>query len=185
MASTVDVSGSVRFDLPSGTVRLADDEKGLVVPVTVLSALVKSAPADARAQVARDLGAHLGRGVARRAGSGRALLEGTIEDAVTLLAAELAVAGLGTCALERWGKAMVVHVGDSPLAGAADFLGHVVEGALSTATGRALACTKLGEDGGVRVLVSSEGTASRVRKWLDDGVSQGDALVRLQSGGGS
>jgi len=183
MASTVDVSGSVRFDLPSGTVRLADDEKGLLVPAAVLSALVASAPADARARIGRDLGAHLGRGVARRAGSARSLLEGGIEDALSLLAAELAVAGLGSCHLERWGKAMVVCVADSPLAGAAEFLAHVVEGALATATGRPLACTRLAEDGVVRLLVSSEGTASRVRQWLSQGTSYGEALVRIQGGG--
>jgi len=184
MASTVDVSGSVRFDLPSGTVRLADDEQGLVVPVAVLSALVKAVPADARAQVGRDLGAHLGRGMVRRAGSGRALLDGGAEEAVTLLAAELAVAGLGTCNLERWGKALVFHVDDSPLAGAGDFLAHVVEGALAAATTRSLACTMLGGDRGVRVLVSSEGAAARVRAWLEQGTSYGDALLRLQTGGG-
>jgi hypothetical protein len=193
MASTVDVSGAVRFDLPSGTVRLADDEKGILVPVAVLAALVKSAPADAGAQVGRDLGAHLGRGMARRAGSGKALLDGGAEAAVTLLAAELAVAGLGTCNLERWGKALVVHLDASPLADAPDFLAHVIEGALSAASGRSLACTKLvsspqagasGGDGGVRVLVSSEGAASRVRGWLGQGVSYGEALVRLQTGGG-
>lgn len=183
MASTVDVSGSVRFDLPSGTVRLADDEAALVLPVAVLSQLVHAAPAAAREDVGRALGAHLGRGIVRRAGGGRALLEGTAEQAVTWLAAELAVAGLGTCALERWGKALVVQVDDSPLAGAPEFLACVVEGALAAATGRALSCAKLGGEGRVRVLVSSAGAAARVRGWLEQGTNEGEALARLQSGG--
>jgi hypothetical protein len=185
MASTVDVSGSVRFDLRSGTVQLADDEKGVVVPAAALAALVKSAPFDARAQVGRDLGAHLGRGVVRRAGGGKSLLEADLDGVATLLAAELAVAGLGTCNLERWGRALVVHIADSPLASSPDFVAHLVEGALSAATGRALACVKLSDDGGVRVLVASEGTASRVKDWLEHGTSYADALVRLQSKGGS
>ena len=182
MASTVDVSGSVRFDLQSGTVHLGDDAKGVVVPAAALAALVKSAPADARAQVGRDLGAHLGRGVVRRAGGGKSLLDADLEHVATLLAAELAVAGLGTCTLERWGRALVVHVADSPV-GAPDFVAHMIEGALSAATGRALAGAKLGDDGGVRVLVASEATAARVRGWIEGGTSYADALVRLQGGG--
>jgi hypothetical protein len=185
MAKSVDVSGSVRFDLQSGTLQLGDDQKGVVVPVAALLALVKSAPADARAQVGRDFGAHVGRGVAKRAGGGRALLDGGIEEAASLLAAELAVAGLGSCNLERWGRALVVHVEDSPLAASPDFLADVVEGALSAATGRSLACTKLGDEGGLRLLVSNEGAASRVRGWLEQGTSTGDALLRLQRGGGA
>ena len=185
MASTVDVSGSGRFDLQSGTVQLGDDAKGVVVPAAVLAALAAAAPGDARAQVGRDLGAHLGRGVVRRAGGGRALLDADLEQVASLLAAELAVAGLGTCNLERWGRALVVHVADSPLAGASDFLAHVIEGALAAATARPLGCAKLSDEGGVRVLVASEATATRVRDWIRSGTTYADALGKLQTGGGS
>src|SRR4249919_1740461 len=123
MASSVDLSGAVRFDLQSGTVRLFDDEKGVVVPASVLAALVKSAPSDVRAQVARDLGAHLGRAIGKRG----SILEAGLEEAATSLAAQLAVAGLGTCNLERWGKALVVHVTDSPIDDAS-FVASVIEG---------------------------------------------------------
>ena len=179
MANPVDLSGSVRFDLQSGTVRLFDDEKGLVVPASVLAALVKAAPADARARVARDLGAYLGRSLAKR---GVSILEASLEDAATALAAQLALAGLGTCNLERWGKALIVHVMDSPVDDAT-FMSHVIEGALSAATARALYCTVLTGDGGIRVLVASERGVLRVRGWIEQGTSWSDALVRLQSGG--
>jgi hypothetical protein len=184
MASSVDLSGSVRFDLQSGTVRLGDDEKGLVVPVSVLSSLLANATPDARGKAGRDLGAHIGRGVARRAGSGHALLSADLEHAATLLAAELAVTGLGACNLERWGRALVVHVVDSPI-DHADFVASVVEGALTAATARPLSTALLSDAGGVRVLVASERGALRVRGWMEQGTSWSDALVRLQAGGGS
>ncbi|HEX4514267.1 MAG TPA: hypothetical protein VH054_12045 [Polyangiaceae bacterium] len=178
MANPVDLSGSVRFDLHSGTVRLFDDEKGVVVPASVLAALVKSAPADARAQVARDFGAHLGRGAAKRG----SILEAGLEEAATALAAQLALAGLGTCNLERWGRALVVHVTESPIEDAS-FVANVIEGALSAAAARSVSCTVLTGDNGIRVLVASERGTLRVRGWIEQGTSWSDALVRLQSGG--
>jgi len=184
MASSVDLSGAVRFDLQSGTVRIGDDEKGLVVPASVLGALLSSASLDVRSKVGRDFGAHIGRSVARRAGSGRSLLEADLERATTLLAAELAVAGLGTCNLERWGRALVVHVTDSPI-DSPDFVASLIEGALSAATARALSTALLSDAGGVRVLVASERGALRVRGWIEQGTTWSDALVRLQAGGGS
>ena len=178
MANPVDLSGSVRFDLQSGTVRLFDDEKGVVVPASVLAALVKASPADVRDRVARDFGAHLGRGVAKRG----SILEAGLEEAATSLASQLAVAGLGTCNLERWGRALVVHVTDSPIDDAS-FVASVIEGALSAASAKPLSCTVLTGDNGVRVLVASERGVLRVRGWIEQGTSWSDALVRLQSGG--
>ena len=178
MANPVDLSGSVRFDLQSGTVRLFDDEKGVVVPASMLAALVKAASADARVEIARDFGAHLGRGIAKR---GR-ILEGGLDEAASSLAAQLALAGLGTCNLERWGKALVVHVTESPIDDAS-FIASVIEGALSAAAARALSCTALTGDNGIRVLVASERGVLRVRGWIEQGTSWSDALVRLQSGG--
>jgi len=184
MASSVDLSNAVRFDLPNGTVHLSDNEKGLLVPASVLASLLKTTPPDVRGQIGRDLGAHLGRAMARRVGGAPALLDGGLELAASTLAAELALAGLGTCALERWGRALVVQITGSPIE-ETDFVASVVEGALAAATGRSLACTALSDAGGVRILVASESGALRVRGWIEQGVSWSDALVRLQAGGGS
>ena len=181
MASSVDLSGAIRFDLESGAVRLSNDEKGVVLPAAILGDLVAGASSDVRKATARKLGEHLGRSLARRAGSESALLDGGLEQAASLLAAELALAGLGSCNLERWGRALVVHVEGAPQI-APDFLAHVVEGALAAATRRSLVCTLLSEEGGVRVAVTSESAASRVRGWLDQGITWGDALGRLQGG---
>ncbi len=182
MATTVDLSNAVRFDLPSGTLHLSDNEKGLLVPASVLVTLLKSAAPDVRGHIGRDLGAHIGRSMSKRAGGAQALLDGGLEGAATMLAAEIAVVGLGTCAIERWGRALVVQVNGSPIE-ATDFIASVVEGALMTATGKTLACTTLSDAGGVRVLVASESAALRVRGWIEQGVSWSDALVRLQAAG--
>jgi hypothetical protein len=181
MATSVDLSGSIRFDLQSGAVHIGDDEKGVVVPADVLKALVANAPSEVRARVGRSLGAYLGRGVVRRAAGATALLGSGLEHAASLLAAELALAGLGSCNLERWGRALVVHMVGAPSV-APDFLVSVIEGALAASTGRAVYCALLSEADGVRVLVASEQAAIRVRGWLDEGTSFGDALVRLQRG---
>jgi len=181
MASSVDLSGSIRFDLQSGAVHIGDDQKGVVVPVSVLQALIKGVSAEARVTVGRDLGAHIGRGIVRRVGGGKALLDSGLEHAASLLAAELALVGLGSCNLERWGRALVVHVIGAPDI-APDFVASVIEGSLGAATGRALACTMLSDADGVRVLVASERGALRVRGWIEQGTTWSDAIVRLQSG---
>jgi len=181
MASSVDVSGSIRFDLQSGSVHIGDDAQGVVVPADVLKALVAGASEAVRSRVGRELGAHLGRGIIRRASGAKALLDTDLEHAASLLAAELAVAGLGSCNLERWGRALVVHVTDAPSL-APDFIASIIEGALAVATARAVYCALLSEQGGVRVLVASESGASRVREWLAQGATYGEALVRLQRG---
>jgi hypothetical protein len=184
MASSVDVSGAIRFDLASGTVHIGDDARGVVVPADLLAELVKDASPDARRGVARKLGAHLGRRMARRAGSERALLDAGLEHAASLLAAELALAGLGSCNLERWGRALIVHVTETPSL-PPDFTTAMIEGALGAAVGRSLACALLSETDGVRVLVTSEKGAQRVRGWLEQGTAWSDAVARLQSGAAS
>ena len=184
MASSVDVSGAIRFDLASGAVRLDGGEAGVVVPASVLAELVKAASADTRKAIGRKLGEHLGKSLQRRAGGSAALLGSGLEAAASLLAAELAVAGLGSCNLERWGRALVIHVTGAPALGS-DFVASTLAGALAHATGRSLGATVLSDADGIRLLVSGQDAASRVRGWLGQGVAWADALGRLQSGGRS
>ena len=184
MASSVDVSGAIRFDLGSGAGRLAGGEAGVVVPAAVLGELVTAASADARKAIGRKLGEHLGKNVARRAGGAKALLDGGLEATASLLAAELALSGLGSCNLERWGRALVVHVAGAPTLGA-DFVASIIEGALAQGTGKSLEATVLSDGSdGVRVVITSQSAAGRIRGWLGDGVAWADALGRLQTPGG-
>jgi hypothetical protein len=184
MASSVDLSGAIRVDLEAGAVHVADGEKVVVVPTEVLVDLVNAASPAERTNIARKVGTRLGARLSRRAGSSSALLDAGLEHAASLLAAELALMGLGSCNLERWGRALVVHMTGTP-ALPPDFVVTMLEGALASATGRSLACTLLSTDGGVRSLVGSEKATARVRAWIDGGTSWSDAIGRLQSGAAS
>ena len=114
-----------------------------------------SAPPAAVEALGRALG---GRHRAPRGGVASANPKGSsLEEFVTQLAGEAALAGVGVLSLERWGRALVVVLEDSPLF--APIVAPLVGAAVEAATGRevvdraAFARRALG----ARVLVSSEG----------------------------
>src|SRR6185312_6690542 len=99
-------SHAVRFDLPKGEVRAAgSDERLALVPLAALLDLALSAPAEAVEALARALGASIGRRAAVRITEPRSA---SIDAFVTQLAGEAALAGIGTLAVERWGRALIV-----------------------------------------------------------------------------
>ena len=92
-----------------------------------------------------------------------------------------ALAGLGSLSLERWGRALLLVVDASPLADSA-VLGYVLGAALSSATGRDVSVARLAKDGArSRYLVASASSVERASKWIAEGVSWGDVLVRLHA----
>jgi hypothetical protein len=101
------------------------------------------------------------------------------------LGGELAVMGLGSLGLERWGRALVLTLDGGPFGQQLDgFLGAVLEGALQRGFGRDCRAAKLmRDDRQVRFLITNPSSASKVSQWLDSGVSYGDALTRLQNTG--
>ncbi len=178
-APSFDSAQAVRFDLPRGSVRAGSGgETVLVVPSAALAELARSAPAAAAEAFARALGSAIGRRAVARMGDARAA---SLEEFVTQLAGEVALAGLGVLAIERWGRALVVVVEGSPLAGS--LMAPVVGSALEAATGRKVACALLSRDGETtRILIASDGAAARVRGWIASGTPWGDALGRLHGG---
>jgi hypothetical protein len=179
-APSFNATQSVRFDLPHGAVRAgASDDRLLLVPLTALLDLANSAPPAAVEGLGRALGAAIGARAAARIGdpSGTSL-----EGFVTQLAGEAALAGAGLLSIERWGRALVVVLEDSPLPGA--LVAALVGAALDAASGRKVATALLAREAhAARVLVSSERAVRRVREWLASGVPWGDALARLHGGG--
>jgi hypothetical protein len=179
-----DSTHAIRFDLASGAVRAANhDERLLLVPSSALDDLILSASAETVDAFGRSLGSVIGRRAAARLGSGGAdvVRAASVESVVAQLAGEAAVAGVGVLALERWGRAMVVLVEDSPLP--APLLAPVVASALEAAAGRPVSCTLLARDGrSARVLVGSEGAVARVREAIAAGKSWGEAIVMLHGG---
>jgi hypothetical protein len=183
-----DPSKAVRFDLTHGLVHLDGAGARVLVPADALLALAGAAGADAGAALARALGAAMGRRVAARLGDGGAA-SAPIEAVIEHLGGELALAGLGSLGLERWGRAAVLVVDEAPFgddgAGGDALLEGVLAAAVAAATQRdGVHALRLGRDGGrARFLLGGSAGTDKVRTWLADGIPWGEALVRLHQPG--
>ena len=155
----------------------------MLVPASLLDDIVESAGAVVAVTVAHAIGTAWGRRVAARFGGAAEVRAASIDVVVSHFGGELALAGAGAARLERWGRALVVVVEGSPVRSDAS-IAALVEGALATATGRAVACTSIAREGSaVRILVASASAVERARSWLANGASWGDVLAKLSSRG--
>jgi hypothetical protein len=177
-ASSFDPTHAVRFDLPRGSVRAGGgDDRVLLVPTAALDDIVLSASPNAVEALGRALGSAIGRRAAARMADSEAA---TVAEFVTQLAGEAAIAGVGVLSVERWGRALVVVVEDSPLVGT--LLSPLVASAIEAASGRRVWCSLLSRDEHVaRVFVGSERSVGRLREWIASGTAWADALVRLHA----
>jgi len=178
MASGPDFSRVVQFDLARGTVRL-ETEAALLIGARSLAQLMELVPVEARARFGGELGGAMGARIEGRLGGPAAVREAPIEAVVTNLGAELALGGFGVLSLERWGRALVLHVGGAPLE-APEFYASLIASAISRATGAAAYSTVLSTSDGVRVVIASQSGAQRVRSWITQGVAWSVALTQLQ-----
>ena len=181
MATRFDPSYSVEFDLGRGQIALRGAAERLLIPADALGALLAGSDGEARKDFARRLGTEAGRRAAERLGD---TARAEIEDVVEHLGGDLAVMGLGSLGLERWGRALVFTITGCPLgAGADDVLAAMLEGAMQRAFGRDVGAVRLTRDEGrARFLVTSRAGAERVGGWLASGSSWGDALARFHAG---
>ena len=181
MATRFDPSYSVHFDLGRGQIAVAGAAERLLIPADALAALLAGSDAEARKDFARRLGTEAGRRAIERLGDAN---RAEIEDVIEHLGGDLAVMGLGSLGAERWGRALVMTVTGCPLGPAGDdVLAAVLEGAVQRAFGRDVGAVRLvRDDGHARFLVTSRAGAARVRAWLDEGASWGDALARFHAG---
>src|ERR1700690_235006 len=115
VSSSFDPTHAVRFDLPRGSVRTrGDDDRVLLVPTAALDDFVRSASPEAVERLGRSLGAAIGRRAAARMGDPQGA---SLDSFVAQLAGEAAIAGVGALSIERWGRALVIVIEDSPLVG--------------------------------------------------------------------
>jgi len=180
--------GPVDFDLSRGRVdRRADaeakgghDEQVVLVPVSALAGLEKIAGPEITKKFARSVGVAFGRRVAAKLGSADAVTGATLEAFVSALAGEIAVSGWGLLHLERWGRALVLVVEHAPALPAGAFAA-LLEGAVEAAAAREVHAVALTDGAGkaARVLIASEKSAERARRWLIEGASEGDVIRRL------
>src|SRR5687767_663906 len=125
-----DPNHSVRFDLKRGAASDAKGARLVLVPTTAVEALEKSHPA-AAAELGTELGRTCGARVAARLGGDSGVRNATLEVVVSHLAGELAVAGIGSVVIERWGRAMVLVVSHPCVESSRDaFIGAVLAGAI-------------------------------------------------------
>jgi hypothetical protein len=174
------------FDLAHGQVHLEDAPLRVLVPADALAKLCEAAGSDAISAFGQALGEPMGRRVARRLGAaGTDALGSTVEAVVDHLGGEMALAGLGVLGVERWGRALVFVLDQSPLGAAGDGLvGTVLEAAVRSASGKDARCVLLGRDGArARFIVAGSEGADRVSASLKGGASWGDVLVRLHADG--
>jgi hypothetical protein len=178
MSPRFDPSYALEFDLGRGQIRMANAGERVVIPSDALLALCDGANEEAVRDFGRRLGTEAGRALLGRLGDvGQASLEGVLEH----LGGELALMGLGSLGLERWGTALVLSFSHSPLGAAGDLLlGSVLEGAAQRTFGRDVVATKLVRDGDhVRFLITGREGADIALGWLSSGVAWGDVLTRL------
>ena len=173
-----DPSYALEFDFGRGQVRMANAGERLVVPSDALLALCQGASEDAVRDFGRRLGTEAGRMMNDRLGEA---WQASLETVVEHLGGQLALIGLGSLGLERWGHALVLSFDHSPLGAAVDLLiGSVLEGAMQRSFGRDVVAAKLTRDGDqVRFFVAGHDGAHKVFGWLSEGVPWGDVLSRL------
>jgi hypothetical protein len=182
-----DPAKSVTFDLTHGQVHLEGAPSRVLVPAAALAAICAAAGADATAALGRALGEAMGRRIATRFGGeaegATSVRSASLEAIVDHLGGELALAGLGSLGIERWGRALVLVVDQSPLGAQGDgLLAAVLESALEQATARSVRTGLLGRDAvRTRFLVAAPPALERVRAWIGDGLSWGEALTRLHA----
>ena len=176
-----DPSKAVTFDLARGLVQQEGAPSGLIVPAESLAALARAAGPEASRAFGRGLGEAIGRRVAGHLAEADGVRAAGVGAVVEHLGGELAMTGLGSLGLERWGRALVLVIDQSPLGAGGDaLLETVLAAALEAAVGERSSVIVLARDGvRVRFLVTGAAGAEKVRAWLNEGVSWGDALVRL------
>jgi hypothetical protein len=171
MATRFNPSGSVSFDLVRG--RVDCDGEHVLIAADALVNLCQAAGDEAIS----DFGRRLGTSLASSA---------TLEEVLDHLGGQLALLGLGSLGLERWGRALVLTIDGGPFGQQLDrLLGAVLEGALQRGFGRDCRAAKLmRDDQRVRFLIASPSSANKVAEWLGSGLDYGDALTRLQGSAG-
>jgi hypothetical protein len=131
-----DPSEAVTFDLAYGHVHMDGAPNRVLVPSD-------AAGEEATASLGHAIGTAMGRRVAVRVGRGAedrqsAVARATFELVVEHLAGELALAGLGSLSVERWGKAVVFVLDQSPLGERGDaLLGETLQAAMQALSNQA------------------------------------------------
>lgn len=179
MTLRFDPTRAVIFDWARGQLRDSEGTPRLNLPAPLVVRLCESAGPE----ITRDLGRSLGEDVGRR-------LQAQWKDQVQQISLEawvehagghLALLGLGSLQLERWGQVFGVRVQQLP-AGLELVVEAFLEGLVQRAWGREVSAVQLQQEGDVVFLLLSVAAADRVRQQLQEGTSWGAVLESLHEG---
>lgn len=175
-----DPTAAVRFDLARGQIAVPNSGERVLIPADALLTLCDAADTDARKDFARRLGTEAGRRTAERLGGVDSV---NPESVVEHLGGDLALMGLGSLELERWGRALVLSFRGSPFgARGDDLLAAALEGAIQRAFARDVGVARLArDDDRVRFLVTSRAGADRVKSSIESGRAWGEVIAELDS----
>ncbi len=173
-----DPTGAVRFDLKTGSASDAHGARLVLVPSEALELL----SSEALAAIGLEIGRACGARVSSRLGGDDGVRSSSLEVAIAHLSGELAVAGVGAVHIERWGRAMVAIVSNPSISDDA-FVGSVLSGALSAASGRDVAASALGREGNeARYFLGSAATVARADELVASGKAYAEVVAILQGG---
>ncbi len=182
--------GTLTFDLAEGLVRLGGEAR-ILLPTSVLLAIVGAATTDVRRVWGQTLGTSIGHVATIRMkeedfAAPLALVDASPEAALSEIAAAWALAGLGGLGMERWGRALVMTIDNSPLGREGDeFLEGVLEGAIEKATRRQVHVMRLERSRTrSRFFVGNASAVAKVRAFMTDNASWTEALSKLHVASG-
>jgi len=172
---------AVTFDLSRGQIVDASAGPRVLVPAAALFALCAASSPDAAAAFAGAVGESIGAAVAKRFESaGTSAASAGVDEVADHLGGELAVAGFGNLAIERWGRALVLVVDHGPANDGDQVFELLLAAAVKRATGFDARCVRLARDGqSARFLMANASAAEKVGQWLSGGTPWAEALARL------
>jgi len=181
MKAPFDPTHSLKFDLARGRVSVDNASVRLVLPADALQKLCESAGDDAVRDFGFGIGTEIGRRVANRL---PAIQLASIEDVVEHLGGEMALMGIGSLGIERWGRALVFVVTGDPFGASGEVLvASLLQGAIQRALSRDVLPLFLSRDGEqVRYLATNAQAASKIQAWMANGAKWGEVLAQLQAG---
>jgi hypothetical protein len=190
MGSSFDPSEAVTFDLQFGHIHLDGAPTRVMVAAEALVSLCQAAGEEETAALGHSIGSAAGRRVAVRLAAGNAerheaVRKASFEEVIHHLAGELALVGLGSLSAERWGKALVLIVDQSPLGDGGDgLLAEVLQAALLALTSQQVRVLKVQRVGvRARFLALSGAVVASVSERLRRGESWFALVASLHHGG--
>lgn len=174
-----DPAQALKIDLSRGLLTLQGSSGRVLVPTDGLVELLTAANGDAVAAFGAGMGSEIGRRISDRLGSG--IQQASVELFLEHLGGELALTGLGSLSVERWGKALVLCVeGLKVDARLERVIASLLEAALQRSLSRDVAAILLSREGAVlRFLVAGRHARPQIEKWLAAGIPYGDVLTKL------